>query len=106
LWTVDPALRGCAEPLAGRGRSTGIRAYGVRGSYWDNTEAIILDVLYGDTTPLIDEIDFVFERRSGLGGRNADIIANDGAEGQQIVEILPTDVAFQTKHCQPWEKIG
>jgi hypothetical protein len=41
--------------------------------------------------------DCYWERLSGLGGRNADIIANDGAEGQQIVEILPTDVAFQTK---------
>jgi hypothetical protein len=56
------ALRGCAGPLAGRGRSTGIRAYGVRGfHYWDSTDAIILDVLYGDTTPLIDEIDVVFD---------------------------------------------
>jgi hypothetical protein len=41
-----------------------------------------------------------------LGGRNDDIIASELAEGQQIVEILPADVAFQTKHRQPWEKIG
>jgi hypothetical protein len=41
-----------------------------------------------------------------LGGRNSDIIASDLAEGQQVVEILPADVAFQTAHCQPWEKIG
>jgi hypothetical protein len=53
-----------------------------------------------------DRSDCYWERLSGLGGRNADIIANEGAEGQRIVEILPTDVAFQTKHCQPWEKIG
>jgi hypothetical protein len=50
--------------------------------------------------------DCYWERLSGLGGRNADIIANDGADGQKIVEILPTDVAFKSSHCQPWEKIG
>ncbi len=50
--------------------------------------------------------DCYWERLSGLGGRNDDIIASELAEGQQIVEILPADVAFQTKHCQPWEKIG
>jgi len=50
--------------------------------------------------------DCYWERLSGLGGSNADIIANDGAEGQQLVEILPTDLAFTSAHCQPWEKVG
>jgi len=50
--------------------------------------------------------DCYWQRLSGLGGRNDDIIASELAEGQQIVEILPADVAFQSKHCQPWEKIG
>jgi hypothetical protein len=50
--------------------------------------------------------DCYWKRLSGLGGKNADIIASELAEGQQIVEILPADVAFQTNHCQPWEKIG
>ncbi|MDH6198520.1 hypothetical protein M2272_005179 [Mycobacterium frederiksbergense] len=50
--------------------------------------------------------DCYWQRQSGVGGGGDDIIASDLAEGQQIVEILPTDVAFQTKHCQPWEKIG
>jgi len=50
--------------------------------------------------------DCYWERLSGVGGGTDDIIASELAEGQQIVEILPTDVAFQSKHCQPWEKIG
>ena len=28
------------------------------------------------------------------------------AKAQRVVEILPSNVAFQTEHCQPWEKIG
>ncbi|WP_396928141.1 hypothetical protein [Mycolicibacterium sp.] len=50
--------------------------------------------------------DCYWERQSSLGGGNRAIIASDLAEGQQIAEILPNDVAFQSKHCQPWEKIG
>lgn len=50
--------------------------------------------------------DCYWERQSSVGGGNRAIIASDLAEGQQIVEILPNDVAFQSKHCQPWEKIG
>jgi hypothetical protein len=50
--------------------------------------------------------DCYWERQSAVGGGTDAIIASDLAEGQQIVEILPTDVAFQSKHCQPWEKIG
>ena len=49
--------------------------------------------------------DCYWQRQSALGGGNDAILASDLAEGQQVVEILPTDVAFQSKHCQPWEKI-
>ena len=32
--------------------------------------------------------------------------AYSGMPRQKVVEILPTDVAFKSSHCQPWEKIG
>ena len=50
--------------------------------------------------------DCYWERQSSVGGGGGAIIASDLAEGQQVVDILPSDVAFQSKHCQPWEKIG
>ena len=50
--------------------------------------------------------DCYWERLSGLGGQMRDMITNDSGEGQRVVEILPSDVAFTTGHCQPWEKIG
>jgi hypothetical protein len=40
-----------------------------------------------------------WERLSGLGGTLDEIIANDNAEGQTIVEILPTDMAFNSDGC-------
>jgi hypothetical protein len=79
------ALRGCAGPLAGRGRSTGIRAYGVRGfHYWDSTEAIILDVLYGDTTPLIAFYEFLCVSKVRAVARPTSSVVDD--DGMSTVE--------------------
>ena len=47
-----------------------------------------------------------WERQSGLGGSFSEIISNSSAEGQQVVEIAPTDAAFETRGCGFWEKIG
>lgn len=47
-----------------------------------------------------------WERQSALGGGFSAIISNGGGEGQEVVEILPSDAAFQTKNCEAWEKIG
>jgi hypothetical protein len=47
-----------------------------------------------------------WERLSGLGGNFSDIISNSGAEGQQVVQILPTDAAFKTQRCGLWKKTG
>jgi hypothetical protein len=41
-----------------------------------------------------------------LGGGFSAIISNGGGEGQDVVEILPSDAAFETTDCLPWEKIG
>jgi hypothetical protein len=47
-----------------------------------------------------------WERQSALGGGFSAIISNGGGEGQDVVEILPSDAAFETTDCLPWEKIG
>ena len=43
-----------------------------------------------------------WERLSGLSGTVDDVIANDLPEGQAIVEIDPTDVAFNSLSCGEW----
>ncbi|WP_197413431.1 MULTISPECIES: hypothetical protein [unclassified Mycobacterium] len=47
-----------------------------------------------------------WERLSGLSGTGSDIIANDNASGPAVVTIEASDVAFSTKRCGVWEKIG
>lgn len=44
-----------------------------------------------------------WERVSGLSGEFDDIIANDIGPGQAIVEILASDVAFNTNSCGRWQ---
>lgn len=41
-------------------------------------------------------------RLRGLGGTAADIIATSSAAGPQVVQIAPTDAAFQTQGCPTW----
>ena len=43
-------------------------------------------------------------RLRNLTGRD-DIIANDNTDGPSYVEILATDVAFQSTRCGPWTKV-
>jgi hypothetical protein len=44
-----------------------------------------------------------WERLSGLSGEFGEIIANNNVNGQGIVEIAPTDVAFSSQGCGRWE---
>jgi hypothetical protein len=39
------------------------------------------------------------------GGLNS-IIANDNGNGQAIVKIAPTEVAFVSQDCGTWQRIG
>ncbi|MGV0067405.1 hypothetical protein ACRU3B_15730 [Mycobacterium colombiense] len=34
-----------------------------------------------------------------------DVIDNNVGDGQQVVQILPTDAAFMTRSCGKWQKI-
>jgi hypothetical protein len=43
-----------------------------------------------------------FERLSGLSGDFSEILANGNSDGQVIVEILPSDVAFSSTGCEDW----
>jgi hypothetical protein len=35
-----------------------------------------------------------------------DIINNNNSPGPQIVEVQPSDIAFLTQNCLPWQKAG
>lgn len=47
-----------------------------------------------------------WERLSGLGGSFKEIISNSSADGQQVVQIAPSDKAFKTNGCGYWQKVG
>ena len=46
-----------------------------------------------------------WKRLSDFSGSMDSTIAIDNSPGQTIVTIAPTDVAFQSLSCQPWEPI-
>lgn len=46
-----------------------------------------------------------YERRSDASGSFDGIIANDLAQGQAVVEIASSDVAFKSQGCGTWSKI-
>ena len=45
-------------------------------------------------------------RLGGLSGSSDDILSNELPVGPTYVEILSTDVAFETKRCGAWTKVG
>ncbi|RII89791.1 hypothetical protein DZF98_13315 [Clavibacter californiensis] len=47
-----------------------------------------------------------WERLSGFSGSLDDIIANDITTNASVVTISPSDVAFNTKRCGDWVRIG
>jgi len=44
-------------------------------------------------------------RLSNFTGQK-NILANQSGTGPFVVQILPTDKGFETRHCGPWTKIG
>lgn len=53
-----------------------------------------------------DNVLCYWARLSDTTGEPGDIIASGNAEGQAIVKIAPSDQAFQTSDCKPWQRIG
>jgi hypothetical protein len=47
-----------------------------------------------------------WERLSGTGGTEDEVIASDSTTGQSLVEIASTDVAFSSSGCAPWAPLG
>ena len=45
-------------------------------------------------------------RLRGTGGQLDDIIANNDGDGQAVVTIEPSDVAFKSSGCGSWTKVG
>jgi hypothetical protein len=61
---------------------------------------------YQTAGPEGDTLFCYYARLAGFSGEIDDIIANDNTEGPAIVEISPTDAAFETSGCQPWVPVG
>lgn len=73
----------------------------------DGTYAIGTDIqpgVYRTAGPVRTGRDCYYKRLASFD--SSDIIDNEGTSGPQVVEILPSDVAFSTSNCQPWEKAG
>jgi hypothetical protein len=89
-------------PISGTGSQTGPRTQFGPGQYLVNTE-IVAGRYYSNPAS-----GCYWERESGLGGSLGEIIANDFISdnyGQAIVDILSTDLAFQTDlECGTWFK--
>jgi hypothetical protein len=47
-----------------------------------------------------------WERLSGFTGTSDDILANHNGVGPFVVQILSSDMGFQSKRCGPWKKIS
>jgi hypothetical protein len=45
-----------------------------------------------------------WRRVSNLSGDSGSTLAFNFSAGQQVVEIMSTDVGFETKNCQPWQR--
>lgn len=45
-------------------------------------------------------------RLSGVSGEFGDIITNNNVQGQSVVDIASTDVAFESSGCGTWTKVG
>ncbi|OBK19549.1 hypothetical protein A5636_18565 [Mycobacterium asiaticum] len=46
--------------------------------------------------------DCYWERLRGLSGTLSDTIANGAGSWPQLVQIMPSDLAFKTQHCPTW----
>ncbi|WP_326582287.1 hypothetical protein OG889_26760 [Streptomyces sp. NBC_00481] len=47
-----------------------------------------------------------WQRLSGTGRDDEDVIAANGGSGQDTVTVKEADVAFSTSGCKPWKRIG
>lgn len=47
-----------------------------------------------------------WQRSSGTSGDFDDILANGNENGQAIVTIAPSDIAFTTKRCGSWQRMS
>ena len=45
-----------------------------------------------------------WERLSGFGGTNGEILANDNVDGPTVVTIKPTDAGFSSNGCADWTR--
>lgn len=73
-----------------------------RAGFGGGTQLVGTDVAPG--IYVAADLDFCYwERLSGVSGSFDDIITNDNATGQAVVEIRPTDAAFNSQRCGRWE---
>ena len=70
----------------------------------DGTYVVGVDILpgvYRTAGPVSGGRNCYYKRLASFD--SSDIIDNEGAQGPQVVEIQPSDVAFSTTNCLPWQ---
>jgi hypothetical protein len=77
----------------------------VSGGFGDGTYRVGIDIQPG-TYRSTGGSSCYWVRLGNLDGDFDAINANDNADGQAYVEILPTDVAFSTDDCGTWSRVG
>lgn len=102
LWATDTITRTVsptAQPVAAEPRQASK-------SFYDGTKLVGKDIEPGTYRSNGGSMCY-WARLAGLSGGLEDILANDfGSGGQQVVEILPTDMAFKSTNCGRWAQIG
>ncbi|CRK51692.1 exported hypothetical protein [Rhodococcus sp. RD6.2] len=75
----------------------------------DSTYIVGVDIepgLYASAGPVDGDVNCWGTRLSGFSGEADDAIAYAYGKGRVVVDVKPTDAAFESWNCQPWIRIG
>ncbi|MFC4603152.1 hypothetical protein [Rhodococcus kronopolitis] len=75
----------------------------------DSTYIVGVDIepgLYASPGPIDGDVNCWGTRLAGFSGETDDVIAYAYGHGRVVVDIKPTDAAFESWNCLPWNRIG
>lgn len=75
----------------------------------DSTYIVGVDIepgVYSSPGPVDGDINCWGTRLAGFSGEPDDVIAHAYGHGRVVVDIKPTDAAFESWNCLPWTRIG
>ena len=81
--------------------TTDLESDAPRTEFGDGTWRIGIDVQPGTYFSEASD-DCYWQRLAGLSGSSSEILANDNTDARAVVEILPSDVGFDSSRCGEW----